>query len=440
MDNINILMANRTEYTNELINKCKQLFIQGFQSIYSTVKKNCKNKKMILRDLQDSLIQIPKWNQEIIDSEHERFIKSTNCEWLDNLIKASFITSAQILLTNSSVKPKKNLDLVIPKTNVFIHRCYVNIARELWKKPNLLYHGYSNAEIQKNLLEFESIIGEMILETIRKELPFKTVLDNFLNKTVNNEESESDDEVESIEEDELSEDENDDEVEQFVFGKEENNEKLELDFNNSLIIPKKVNEQYDDSKELDNNVKEFKEIVMEKELDEPDKKLENELNEPENELNEPEKELDEPEKELEENLDEPENKPEKELEENLDEPEKELNNTKEFKEIVMEKEQDNLFKSGGELEILKLENGVDEVETDEEEVILTNDEMMITNEKLMNNTRDNHESMYSDDDMSGDERRKRNNDKIASILGLNIDQREFRNDKSKIKKYLLLRK
>ena len=55
-------------------------------------------------------------------------------------------------------------------------------ARNFWKKPYLLYHILPNIELQRNLSDAEHLIKESIEETIRKQLPVKHILQEYLGK------------------------------------------------------------------------------------------------------------------------------------------------------------------------------------------------------------------------------------------------------------------
>ena len=59
----------------------------------------------------------------------------------------------------------KNIDLVIPKTINFVHKCYINIAREIWKNPYLFDDYVSGSEYQKNMRTVEIMIKESIENT-----------------------------------------------------------------------------------------------------------------------------------------------------------------------------------------------------------------------------------------------------------------------------------
>ena len=107
-----------TEYSNELISQCKPLFLQGFKSIYDNTCKKCKKRSLLLREFQENLEKINKWNTDIIENEYIRFTKSIKSVKLDDLVKASFINVADDMLLYT-----KNLDLVQPfDTGIFIFK------------------------------------------------------------------------------------------------------------------------------------------------------------------------------------------------------------------------------------------------------------------------------------------------------------------------------
>ena len=71
-------------------------------------------------------------------------------------------------------------NLKIPKTTHFIHKCYIDVARYFWKNSYLFDDKLSNYEKQKNRREAENIIEISINETIRKEIPLKHILKEYL--------------------------------------------------------------------------------------------------------------------------------------------------------------------------------------------------------------------------------------------------------------------
>jgi hypothetical protein len=153
--------------------------------------KKCCKKKFLLKEFQDALESIPLWNTNIVENEYSRFKFATHCNWLENLIKVAFIELSDLI--SKGCIPSD--DLNIPKGDVFVHKCYINIAREMWRKPQLFYHEYSTIEKKCNEEEVHSIIERVIGETIRNELPLQNIVDTFLHK---NEEMKKEEQIEVI--------------------------------------------------------------------------------------------------------------------------------------------------------------------------------------------------------------------------------------------------
>ena len=88
----------------------------GVKSIYDESKLLYRSKKTpILLIFRELLEKVPIWNSEIIDSECNRIINNSNCDWIDDLITAVFISHTKILTSigpNQSFN-KMNIILII---------------------------------------------------------------------------------------------------------------------------------------------------------------------------------------------------------------------------------------------------------------------------------------------------------------------------------------
>ena len=80
----------------------------------------------------------------------------------------------------------------------FIHKVYINIARQFWKNPFLFSsEGISQFEYQKNIRECEHIISESVQESIRILLPVKNILKEYLGGTNKENEGEDDEMIDN---------------------------------------------------------------------------------------------------------------------------------------------------------------------------------------------------------------------------------------------------
>jgi hypothetical protein len=177
--NSQYLLEVKHEYSRQLCNLLVPVMYEGIHSIYSEATKNKKDTPMKI--FQILLSRIPQWNQHIITNEYQRILNKTQCDFIADLITAVFISHAKILSSVKSKKKSKTLNLKVPNGDYFIHKAYIECARHFWKNPYLFCDNISTIEYQRNMREAESIIEQSINETVRKLLPVKNILQQYIN-------------------------------------------------------------------------------------------------------------------------------------------------------------------------------------------------------------------------------------------------------------------
>lgn len=180
---LNFLVETKNEYTTHLINILTPLVFEGLLSIYKEAQEIA-GPDNVLKIFQTFLKRIPKWNQTIIEKETNRIINSSHSYgWLGDLIKATLKANLVVLMYNPTVKAQTKLDNTFYQNvnvNDFIHKVYIECAREIWNNPYLLYHNYPPIEIKRNQRDCMNIIKDCIKEAIRKLLPVKHILQIYL--------------------------------------------------------------------------------------------------------------------------------------------------------------------------------------------------------------------------------------------------------------------
>jgi hypothetical protein len=179
--NTPIFAQAKVEYTAQLIDILYPHMFDGVKSIYNESKLLYQSKRTpVLLIFRELLERVPIWNSEIIDSECSRIINNSKCDYIDDLITAVFISHTKILTSIGPNKSFNKINVTIPKCSTFIHKSYINTARELWKNPYLFNESVPGHEFQKNNKEIENIIKTCIENTIRKLLPIKEILKEHL--------------------------------------------------------------------------------------------------------------------------------------------------------------------------------------------------------------------------------------------------------------------
>lgn len=188
MSDLHILVEAKTEYTKTLIHILSSCLLEGIQSIYSDSKSFCeknRNNKYLIT-FQHNLSEIPKWNQSLISDEYSRIMDKSNCEWLDDLITAVFISHAKILTSIKVNESSKTLNLKIPKGEHFIHKCYIECSKEIYKNPYIfdVSKNLTPKEKHTNLRETISLINHAVTNAIRDLLPIRDILrQGLINKS-----------------------------------------------------------------------------------------------------------------------------------------------------------------------------------------------------------------------------------------------------------------
>ena len=185
MDDFNnpVFAQAKIEYTKQLTDVLVSPMYDGLKRVYEQSKRDYANdtNRSFHNVFRSNIEVVPKWNTDMIETEVERIEKSSNCDWLDDLITAVFISHTKILASIGN-KTKK-INLTIPKTDNFVHKCYINSAREIWKNPYLFDENKSSIEYQRNIKYTEDLIKESVEHTIRKLLPVKNILREHLENT-----------------------------------------------------------------------------------------------------------------------------------------------------------------------------------------------------------------------------------------------------------------
>ena len=180
------LQESKNEWTVRLMNVMTPLIIEGFRSIFDEAWKVCEDNDEIdkyLMTFQNYISRIPKWNEDIIDSEKKRILEKSGCQYIEDLITCVHVIQLKLLTCVRVGSKQKKIDINIPKLNDFIHKVYKNVARKLYSAVYLFEKNIPALQTQKNNREIEMIVKECIVNTVRESIPVDTLLKAYLDVT-----------------------------------------------------------------------------------------------------------------------------------------------------------------------------------------------------------------------------------------------------------------
>lgn len=184
----------KNEYTQFLLDITTNLIYEGLESIYNDsidadleLQEKSKNNPAIesygiLKLFQMALKEIPKYNKDLIETETNRIKMASKCgDFYDDLIKA-IVKSNIMLLTMSQNELLDDKYYETIETTDFIHKCYIECAKSIYNNAELFWHkNLSSLEKKNNQKHILELVRKSIKSAIRKLLPMKNVLHEFLN-------------------------------------------------------------------------------------------------------------------------------------------------------------------------------------------------------------------------------------------------------------------
>ena len=187
------LNESRNEWCSRLVTILTPLIMEGVRSIFAESWKlsmETNELEKYLMTFQNFLCRVPKWNSNIIEDEKKRIVEKSGCNYLEDLITCVHIIQLKVLTCVRVGARQKKIDISIPKLNDFIHKVYINVASKVYRNA-YMFDKHATAIIQqRNAREFEVIVEECILRTIRDSIPTETIVRAYLDVSVEQEEEE----------------------------------------------------------------------------------------------------------------------------------------------------------------------------------------------------------------------------------------------------------
>jgi hypothetical protein len=188
--NVALFLEIKNEYTEHLVDTVTPFIYEGLICIYKEAVKiaeEANSKEKILNTFQIMLRQVEKWNQVRITEETARIKQASGtADYLDDLIKA-VIKSNIILLSYSNT-----ISNIIAQTFYnnfatanFVHRCYIECAKDAFNNPFMFFHDVSPMEFKRNQILIDQMIRHAVERGLRKILPISSILKEYLINSVN---------------------------------------------------------------------------------------------------------------------------------------------------------------------------------------------------------------------------------------------------------------
>jgi len=179
-------MEGLIDTRNEYIEHIQDVITIPLSKRIYEIWRECSKMKGSIKEFQKELVQIKKWNNNIIYEEYKKIVKTTKCKYLADLIKNIIIITIKIKIYEYKDE-FNNIKIKIPLPEDFIHKCYINISIFSWKNAYLFNNkNIKDSEYQNNLNIIEENFRLIIKKTFRDFIPFDDIFQQIQDNLDNN--------------------------------------------------------------------------------------------------------------------------------------------------------------------------------------------------------------------------------------------------------------
>lgn len=177
MDGLTVLVEAKKEYMGQLCAIMIPHMIETFENLYRESYKIARGKEPI-KQFQRFLRDVKEWSNSIISQHVEKLVGT--CGWFNDLMAAVFVSYVKILSSVRLNAENKKINIKLPTNDVFVHRCYENVAGDLYKNPHI-YHD-EMSEYERDAALTKRFVA-CIEATVQKLIPVQEILKTYISRT-----------------------------------------------------------------------------------------------------------------------------------------------------------------------------------------------------------------------------------------------------------------
>ena len=120
-NNLEYLTTVKKEYQEQLVSILSKQVYLGIKALYNDVKRQCikARDRNVMAKFQEQMSLVPQWGTDLINRETQRITQKSQCEYLQDLIAAVFLSNTKIL---SATSKKRQIDVDVPFKNLIFKK------------------------------------------------------------------------------------------------------------------------------------------------------------------------------------------------------------------------------------------------------------------------------------------------------------------------------
>lgn len=183
MEDISVVSEAKREYTSYLCHMIIPHAIDVFSQMYDEAKGLSKGKQILIQ-YQKLLREVPNWNNNMVKQHCESIVNS--CSMFTELLGAVFVSYIKVMSTVRINNTAQKISIKVPSNDVFVHRCYIAMARDLYSDPYIMHDKMTDYAREYKL---NSRFSACVSRAIQELLPINEILSTYMRVENKNEET-----------------------------------------------------------------------------------------------------------------------------------------------------------------------------------------------------------------------------------------------------------
>lgn len=186
-----VLTSARDEYLAQLITHMERSIMPWLDEVFADTVALCllnRQPHLYLNSMQQAMEAVKDWNSVALEKEIARV--QQRCAYIADLLAYAVVVQVKLLSCGRTTDRRKNIRVETPPLSVFVHRTYINVARQMYVHPYLFETLASDLDRTRQRAERERLVRGCVLDTIRNGLgvPTEAIMRAYLDEAVENEE------------------------------------------------------------------------------------------------------------------------------------------------------------------------------------------------------------------------------------------------------------
>ena len=179
------LNESLNEWCARLVNVLTPRVVENLWKLLDEARRTAMDAKQLdkyLLSFQQLLQFVPKWSTAQVEEVRKYIIQKSGCHHLEELITCAHIILTKALVCARPGNRQKQLNVSIPKIDVFLHKVFIKSAGHAYRNAYLFEKEVSKLQQQRNMHDLEKLVQRAILDVIRENIPEEEIIRAFLDE------------------------------------------------------------------------------------------------------------------------------------------------------------------------------------------------------------------------------------------------------------------